>query len=294
MTLQRIDAAWCAAHPLPNLGQGEDKDARGQALVMGGSAFVPGALLLTGEALLRVGAGKVKLATLAQVAIGLGLAFPEAATIALPGDAEGEIAADALPMLDRHLDSCDALVLGPGMMPRPHTADLIAAVMALAGARAPVLLDAGALTSMRGCEAVVRAHPGPVVMTPHHGELAALMGIDKDSVAADPVAAVRNAAAAFGAIVVLKSSETLIADRQGALLGYQSAAPGLGTAGSGDVLAGVIGGLLARGVAPLVAAAWGVWLHGEAGRAASDTIGPIGFLARDLLSPLPRLLATER
>ena len=293
MTARPIDAAWRAAHPLPDLGEGQDKDARGQALVMGGSAFVPGALLLTGEALLRVGAGKVKLATLAQIAIGIGIAFPEAATIGLPGDAEGEIAADALPALERHIDRCDALVLGPGMMERPHTVDLVAALMAQAGAEAPVLLDAGALTAMHGREAMVKAHPGPVVMTPHHGELATLTGQDKDAVAADPVAAALAASVAFGAIVVLKSSETLIADGQGALLSYKGTAPGLGTAGSGDVLAGIIGGLLARGIDPLTAASWGVWLHGEAGRAASDAVGPIGFLARDLLSHLPRLLAAH-
>lgn len=292
MTPQVIDAVWCATHPLPDLGSGKDKDARGQALVMGGSAFVPGALLLTGEALLRVGAGKVKLATLAQIALGLGIAFPEAAIIALPGDAAGEIAPDALPALERHIDHCDALVLGPGMMEQPHTADLVMAAMAQAGADAPVLLDAGALTAMHGREGVVKAHPGPVVMTPHHGELAALTGQDKDAVAADPIAAVLAASAAFGAIVVLKSSETLIADGQGALLSYKSTAPGLGTAGSGDVLAGIIGGMLARGVDPLVAAGWGVWLHGAAGCAASAAIGPIGFLARDLLPHLPRLLAS--
>jgi len=288
MTPQRIDAAWCAAHPLPDLGAGMDKDARGQALVVGGSAFVPGAVLLTGEAVLRTGAGKITLATIDRAAVGA--AFPEAAVIALPADDEGEIDAGALAPLGRYLDRCDALVLGPGMMQRPQTAGLVEALLNQDACAAPVLLDAGALTAMRAGAAVLRRRSQAVVMTPHHGELAALTGNDKDAVARDPVKAAYEAAAAFGAIVALKSEETLIADREGRMLRYVSEAPGLGTAGSGDVLAGIIGGLLARGVDPLVATAWGVWLHGEAGKAASAAIGRIGFLARDLLPQIPRLL----
>jgi ADP-dependent NAD(P)H-hydrate dehydratase len=291
MTPQPIDAAWCAAHPLPDLGGGQDKDDRGQAVIVGGSMFVPGALLLTGEAMLRVGAGKVKLATLDSIGVGIGIAFPEAAVIGLPGDEGGEIAGDALAALEPHLDSCDALVLGPGMMKRPQTPTLVEGILASAGEGLPVLLDAGALTAMHGREDILRAQDRCLVMTPHHGELAALTGLDKEAVEEDPVKAVLDTAAAFGAVVALKSAETLIADGQGGLLCYKSAAPGLGTAGSGDVLAGIIGGLLARGVDPLVAVAWGVWLHGEAGKAASAAIGPVGFMARDLLLHLPRLLA---
>jgi ADP-dependent NAD(P)H-hydrate dehydratase len=288
-----IDAAWRAAHPLPALGDGMDKNARGQGLLVGGSAFVPGALALTGEAMLRTGAGKVKLATVGGVATGLGLAFPEAAVIALPRDEEGEIGAGAATPLERHIGHCDALVLGPGMIERPHTAALIEAVLDLAGSRRSLLLDAGALTALRGRQAALRARDRPAVMTPHHGELAILLGRDKDLIARDPAGAAREAAAAFGAIVALKAAETLIADRGGQLLRYSSDASGLGTAGSGDVLAGIIGGFLARGVDPFAATAWGVWLHGTAGRAASMAIGPIGFLARDLLPHIPRLLASQ-
>ena len=293
MIRQAIDAAWRAAHPLPELGGGMDKDERGRALLVGGSAFVPGALLLTGEATLRAGAGKVKLATIDPAAIAIGVRFPEAAVIGLPSDDGGEVAVGALAALEHHLEQCDVLVLGPGMTERPQTADLIGALLERAGSGSPVLLDAGALTAMRGRESVLCRQDQPVVMTPHHGELAALTGLDKDAVANDPAAAALKAAAAFGAIVALKSAETLIADGKGALLFYAGGAPGLGTAGSGDVLAGIIGGLLARGVDPLVATAWGVWLHGEAGKAAAAAVGPAGFLARDLLLHIPRLMAAS-
>jgi len=291
MTPQAIDAVWLTAHPLPELGNGMDKDERGRALLVGGSAFVPGALLLTGEAVLRAGAGKVKLATIDRAAIAVGAHFPEAAVIGLPSDDEGEIGAGALVPLEHHLEHCDALVLGPGMTERPHTADLIEALLDRAGSRSPVLLDAGALTAMRGRAPVLCRQDQAVVLTPHHGELAGLTGLDKETVADDPIAAALEAAAAFGAIVALKSAETLIADGKGTLLFYTGGAPGLGTAGSGDVLAGIIGGLLARGVDPLVGTAWGVWLHGEAGKAAAAAFGPTGFLARDLLPHIPRLMA---
>lgn len=291
MSEQPIDARWRAEHRLPSLGDGRDKDARGAALLVGGSALVPGALLLTGEAALRAGAGKVKLATIARAAIGIGVAFPEAALVALEADEEGEIATSALASLERHIDRCDALILGPGMIERPHTASLVVKVLGRAGKTAPVLLDAGALTAMRGHHEALAGRPKPVVMTPHHGELAALTGVCKDDIARDPAKAACSTARMFGAVVALKSAETVIADRHGNILRYVSESPGLGTAGSGDVLAGVIGGLLARGVEPLVAAAWGVWLHGEAGRAASSAVGPVGFLARDLLPQIPRLLS---
>ena len=93
--------------------------------------------------------------------------------------------------------------------------------------------------------------------------------------------------------MVLKSADTIIADPSGELLRYPGKAPGLGTAGSGDVLAGVIGGLLARGVEPIVASGWGVWLHGAAGEAAAAESGPLGFLARDVLPHLPAVIAKQ-
>jgi hydroxyethylthiazole kinase-like uncharacterized protein yjeF len=287
MSAQAIDARWRAAHPLPEIGDGMDKEERGRALVVGGSAFVPGALLLTGEALLRAGAGKVQLATIASVAVPLGVSFPEAAVIGLPADDEGEIAGEALALLKNRLSKCGALVLGPGMTARPQTATLVEGLIAAAGST-QVLIDAGAMTALAERPAALKG----VVLTPHHGELATLTGGDKEQIARDPAGAAVEAAARFGAVVVLKGSETLIAAGT-TLLRYDSGAPGLGTAGSGDVLAGIIGGLLARGMAPIAAAGWGVWLHGEAGKAAAVEIGPIGFLARDLLPHIPGLMAPD-
>ena len=142
-----------------------------------------------------------------------------------------------------------------------------------------------------GLEDMIAAHEGRAVLTPHHGELAYLTGQPEETIAARPEKAARDAASRFGAVVVLKHARTIVATPEGHALVHDSEAPGLATGGSGDVLSGVIGGLLARGAPPLVAAGWGVWLHGAAGCAAAEEIGPIGFLARDLLRHLPRLLA---
>ena len=291
MSLCPIDAQWRAAHPLPTIGDGMDKEERGRALVVGGSAFVPGALLLTGEALLRAGAGKVQLATVAPVAVPLGVRFPEAAVIALPKDEVGEIAGTAVEALKAAAASCGALVIGPGMRCRPQTAVLVEALLEAAGEDTPILLDAGAMTALADRADMLKNWGGPIVLTPHHGEFATLTGQDKEAIARDPQGAAVAAAQLFDAVVVLKAEETIVAAGAAPPLHYGGGAPGLGTAGSGDVLAGIIGGLLARGADPVTAAGWGVWLHGEAGRAASAAIGPVGFLARDLLPHIPGLMA---
>lgn len=285
-----IDAAWRGGHPLPALGTGLDKDSRGQVLVLGGSAFVPGAVSLTAEAALRVGAGKVQVATPSPHAAALGATLPEMSIIALPVDADGEVALAAADSLAPHLDGCQALVLGCGMGMRAQTATLLARL--LAGAKAAVI-DAGMLGAVAEARDAVAALDGRAILTPHPGELAKLTGEERAAIEADPVDAARRAAAAFGAIVVLKQDRTIVADPAGTLLSYVSDSPGLGTAGSGDVLAGVIGGVLARGMAPLEAAAWGVWLHGQAGATLATTVGPVGFLARELLPAIPRLLAAQ-
>ena len=287
----RIDATWLRENPLPPIGGGGDKESRGRALLVGGSAFVPGALRLTCEAMLRVGAGKVQVATIESAALPLGIALPEAAMIGLPQDDEGEIAGAATDALRERAEGCDALILGPGMLARPQTPALVKALVSALSDETPALLDAAALSSCD--EAVATAFQSGVVQTPHPGELASLTGVDKDEIEADPGLAARDAARRFNAVVALKSDQTFIAAPDGTLLHYVSEAPGLGTAGSGDVLAGVIGGLLARGAAPLVATAWGVWLHGEAGKAAGVRVAPVGFFARELLCELPALMAAQ-
>ena len=284
-----IDLAWRNANPLPPPG-GADKNSRGRVFAVGGSRRVPGALSLTAEAALRVGAGKVRMGTIEAAAIPIGLAMPECGVIALAEGGDGEIGVDAAPAMIEQIESCDAFLFGPGMGGRSNVDALTRRVIDRPREGLSILLDAAPLACAAGLETMIAAHEGRAILTPHHGELAYLTGKSEEAIAAEPEKAAREAAVRFGAIVVLKHARTIIAAPDGTALAHDSDTPGLATGGSGDVLAGVIGGLLARGTPPLAAAGWGVWLHAAAGRAAAEQVGPTGFLARDLLQHLPRLL----
>jgi ADP-dependent NAD(P)H-hydrate dehydratase len=286
-----LDSTWIAAHPAPVHGRGTDKNTRGRVLVVGGARRVPGAIRLTGEAALRAGAGKLQMATVAPCALPLGLAVPEAGVIALPEDDAGEIA-DAAAALRPALERCDAVVVGPGIGDTEAARGLVALVADAAAGRDDLrlVLDAVAITCSAPLERAIAALGGRVVLTPHHGEMAGLTGDDADAVAAAPERYARDVARRFGAVVALKGSETAIAAPDGTLLAYGGGGIGLATAGSGDVLAGAVAGLLSRGLPPLEAAGWGVWLHGQGGRRAATRRGPVGFLAREVPEEFPHLL----
>ena len=272
-----IDHEWCARNPLPG-AEGGDKEDRGRVLVVGGSAFVPGAPILTATAALRVGAGKVQIAVPDAVAIGIGIGFPESAIIGLPTDEAGDISPAAVDQLQRPVD---AAVVGPGMSDGAEISEFVARLLETIDRNTPLVLDAGAMTALTGCRLPLER--ATTVLTPHHGELAKMTDVNKDVIEADPKRAAVDAAKRFNAIVVLKSDVTFIAKPDGTVLCFKSAAPGLGTAGSGDVLAGTIAGLLARGIEGHAAACWGVWLHGSAGVRAGEQHGKLGFLAREVL-----------
>ena len=286
-----LDAAWLAAHPLPQPADDTDKNARGRVLAVGGSERVPGALRLTGEAALRAGAGKVQLATVERAALQLGLLVPEAAVIALPAGDGGELAAECGERAAAMLDRCDALVLGPGTGADCPAAALLRPLLAEPRESLTLLLDAAMLAAAPRLRDMIRAHRGRIVLTPHPGEMARLMECDAAQVADDPDGIARAAADRFDATVLLKGQQTRIATPGQETLLYPGGGAGLATGGSGDVLAGIVGGLLARGAAPHIAAGWGVWLHGEAGRRLAERIGPIGFLGRELAAEVPALMA---
>jgi NAD(P)H-hydrate repair Nnr-like enzyme with NAD(P)H-hydrate dehydratase domain len=131
---------------------------------------------------------------------------------------------------------------------------------------------------------------GRAVLTPHAGEMATLLGIDKTEVEANPADVAVEAAATFGAIVALKGAESWIASPDGELFHYRGGSIGLATSGSGDTLAGIVTGLTARCGDPLIATCWGVWAHGTAGTRLARRVGQVGFLARELLAEIPPLV----
>jgi len=280
-----IDDVLLRDWPLPQPGGGADKDERGSMLVIAGSAETPGAALLAATGAMRVGAGKLAVATAASVASGLALALPEARVLALAETFAGGPAADALAKLETLLGRVDAILIGPGLEDAAATRAFVRRILKRE-THARIILDALAMEVVLDVRRFLR----PSMMTPHHGEMAHLTGLTKEAIAADPERHAREAATRWNAVVVLKGALTVIAAPNGACWRHESDQPGLGTSGSGDVLAGIIAGIAARG-APLVqAAAWGVALHARAGLALSERLGPIGYLASELPAEIPRLL----
>ena len=285
-----IDAALLRNLPLPRLGGDSDKDARGRMLVVAGGGEVPGAAVLTGVAALRVGAGKLQMAATAAYATPLAFAVPEARVVSVAALPNGDIAASAADELAPALRRTDAVVVGPGMMDELCAGELASRLMAAASG-AGFVLDAAAMVGLGPVSAAARGLGGRLILTPHAGEMAALTGKPKDEVRADPLGAARGLAGSLQAVVVMKGADSFVVSPDGRAWVHRQGVVGLGTSGSGDVLAGVIGGLLARGAPPATAAVWGVFLHGRAGARLSGRVGPLGFLARELLGELPGALA---
>jgi hydroxyethylthiazole kinase-like uncharacterized protein yjeF len=290
MSGRAITPEFLSRIPLPQPEEDGDKDQRGRVLVISGSISVPGAVLLAATAALRAGAGKLQIATCQSIAIHLGLAVPEALVIGLPETSSGEIAPGAAIQLRERVARCDAVLMGPGMLDEEAAATLTAAVLDCKPGPAFVL-DAGALGWLKDVAAVLARHKGRVVITPHAGEMANLLGISKQEVAANPAEIAGETARLLNCVVALKGSHTHIAAPEGGTWTYSDGNVGLATSGSGDTLAGIVAGLLARGVAPLQAAQWSVFLHGEAGNRLARSRGPLGFLARELLAEIPGLMA---
>lgn len=284
-----LDAALLRSMPLPSPEEGS-KEARGRIAIVGGSAEIPGAVMLAGVAALRAGAGKLQIATVESRAGGLGVAIPEARVLSLPQTIEGGIARGCSARLCRELARADALLIGPGMVEEEDghglTADLLAQIPG-----PPVVLDAGALPRLPEYREAITLRAGGVVVTPHAGEMANLLDIDREEVERDPLGIARSVASDFGIVVVMKGSHTFVVNPEQQAWRYDGGCVGLATSGSGDVLGGVIAGLLARGAEPSQAAIWGVYLHGEAGSSLARSIGPLGFLARELSAEVPKLMA---
>jgi hydroxyethylthiazole kinase-like uncharacterized protein yjeF len=280
-----LDRAALHEHPLPAVVDG-DKETKGRILIIAGSRDVPGAALLCATAAMRAGAGKLRIATVESIANGLGIAMPEAMVVGLPQDEQGGFASFALDSLKEQASKVDAVVAGPGLQPNDICDDL---ARALLGSEARLALDAALLHAL---DTPASDRASPPVLLPHAGELASLLDCDEDQIERDPVGCGLHAAKRYRSIVLVKGVTSHVVTPDGNAWTYEGGAPGLGVSGSGDVLAGIVGGLLARGAEPLDALLWAVWLHGEAGAALAKKVGPIGFLAREISDEIPRLLPT--
>lgn len=285
-----LDRAWLAAHPIVPVAEDTSKNERGRVLVVGGSRRSAGALRLTGEAAFRTGAGKVQLATLECLGVALGIAVPEAGIFALPEGENGQLSAEAGEPLEKAISPCDCVVLGPGMGDTDAAAGLLDRALAVMKSEQSLVIDAAAIRASASRLDALAQSAVTCVLTPHAGEMAALIGEDEGAVRGDPGRALDRAVSATGQVVLIKGPTTLIGAPGAETVAFVGGGPGLATGGSGDVLAGIVGALLARGQDPLSAAAWAVWLHGEAGRRLAEGQAPVGFLARELIPLIPGLM----
>ena len=277
--------------PIPPVARDSSKEERGVVLVIGGSDRVPGAIKLAGIGALRAGAGKLQLATSANIATVLGVNVPEALVASLEVTADGEVDPESAPdVLADFVAKADAVLLGPGMALSGKSEELVRWIIGEVSPHATLVIDGPILQALALDDTMLHALNGRAILTPHAGEMAALLEIPRDEVsdAAEEIA--EHSANRFRATVVFKGAETWISAIDAIALCYRDGKAGLGTSGSGDVLAGVIAGLAARGASTMAACAWAVWAHGSAGNKLARSVAPTGFLASELLSEIPALL----
>ena len=277
-----LDQRTLHLHPLPAVTDG-DKDTKGRILIVAGSRDVPGGALLAAMGAMRAGAGKLQIATVASVAPHIGVAMPEAMVVGLEEE-NGGFANAATSKLAELASKVDSVVAGPGMA-EGEVCTAIAAALLKTDAR--LALDAALLHAMEPAHIPRSSLP---VLLPHAGELASLLDCDSEDIDRDPTGCGLRAAELYGSIVLVKGVTSHVVTPAGDCWTYDGGSPGLGVSGSGDVLAGIVGGLLARGADPLSALLWSVWLHGEAGARLGRSVGPIGFLARQIADETPALL----
>lgn len=279
----KLDRSALDAHPLPPVIDG-DKESKGRLLVMAGSREMPGAAILAATAAMRAGVGKVRIATAESIAAEVGVAVPEARVVALPETCEGEIASSAVDEIAEQAGKMDAVVAGPGLTRNAACGPIAERLLK---SKARLALDAGLLHELAPPKEQRASIP---VLLPHSKELASLLDCEEQDIERDPLGCGHRAAQLHHAVVLVKGVSSHVVTLALEAWTYEGGAPGLGVSGSGDVLAGIVGGLLARGAEPLNALLWAVWLHGEAGARLGKTAGPIGFLAREIADELPALL----
>jgi ADP-dependent NAD(P)H-hydrate dehydratase / NAD(P)H-hydrate epimerase len=274
---------------MPRRESASTKFTSGTVTVIGGARGITGAPIMAAHAAMRAGAGYVSIATGRSNEAAFAIRPVESMLRLLPDD-HGSLSMESVDPVLKAIKRADAVILGPG---------LGRAKAAVAFARelyeridVPLVIDADALNALEGVfPEDLPQRRWPTVLTPHEGEMGKMLGLPAGEIAAHRLEHAREAAQTAKAIVVLKGDDTLVASPDGRVAISPGGAPALATAGTGDVLGGVIGALLARGMAPAAAASAGVWLHVRAGRIAAEPHGPDGVIASDVIGALPAALA---
>lgn len=265
------------------------KESRGSILVVGGSTETVGAVLLAAEAALRSGAGKLQVVVPSKVAPHVSISLPEALVRGVPATEAGAIRAGSADLVLDLARSASAVLIGPGMADKEETQGFVESL--LPRLEGPVVLDALGLAAVTADPGCLQHLGGRTVLTPNPSELAITLHLEPDEVDADPAGAAQRLADEAQATVGLGGATSWIAAADGRLWRDESGGAGLGVSGSGDVRAGIVAGLLARGAGPEQAAVWAAHLHGRAGERLAAQVGRLGFLARELPPEIPRVQA---
>jgi ADP-dependent NAD(P)H-hydrate dehydratase / NAD(P)H-hydrate epimerase len=274
---------------IPRRGRESTKFAAGSVLVCGGSPGLTGAPCMASESAMRAGAGYVTACIPGSLSLVFGAKLLEIMTISLP-DTDGSVEPRGVEQVLERADRSDAIALGPGLG-RTDGAQEFARQLARA-APVPLLLDADGLNAHAGSLGLLADRDAPTVMTPHAGELARLLETESASIGARRLESARRAAREAHAVVVLKGDDSIVAAPDGRAAVNRGASSALATAGTGDVLSGVIGAYLGKHMDPFAAACAGVLVHGRAGQLCAEEIGTEGVIAGDVIQALPRALTS--
>ncbi|HEU4751592.1 MAG TPA: NAD(P)H-hydrate dehydratase [Armatimonadota bacterium] len=284
-SLHWIDAVTAAPY-WPERAPEAHKGDSGRLFILAGSAGLTGAAVMVAEAALRAGAGLVTVGAPRSQQPILAAKLTEAMTLPLPETESGGHSPESLEQVRERLAAGAALAVGPGFGRDPRSAELLRAL--LPGCPAPCVVDADALTLLSPADE--HTFPSRCVLTPHPGEMARLLGTEVPAVQSNRLEVAKSAAARFGCVVLLKGAATVIAAPDGRAAINSSGGPALATGGTGDVLTGVIGACMARGLEPYAAAVAGAFLHGLAGEVAGERFGAPGTIAGDVIAAIPEAL----
>jgi len=290
ITTELITSEWARA-VLPKRPLGANKGTFGKVLVVSGSLNYIGAAYLACNGAMRVGAGLVTLATATSLQPILASKLTEVTYLPLPESSPGIISPQAARLIEEELERYQVLLLGCGLGQSRSVVEFVESLVFREGVTVrPLVLDADALNTLARTPNWWQQLTVDVILTPHPGEMARLAGVSIDEVQSDRLGMAKKLAVEWHKTVVLKGAYTVIAAPNGQCRINPVANPGLASAGTGDVLAGVIAGLMAQGLRLFDAAACSVYLHGQAGELVKEKLGDAGMIATDLTSALPLVI----
>jgi NAD(P)H-hydrate epimerase len=274
-----------AAGALPPREPDAHKGTYGHVLVLAGSPGKTGAAAMCALSALRIGAGLVTLGLPESLNDMMEAKLTEVMTEPLPETRERTVALAAWGKILTLMEGKRALAIGPGLSTHPETSELVRELVSTV--RVPMVVDADGINALAPKLETLAKAAAPLILTPHPGELARLLSISREEVTQNRIPIAQKVATSFKVHLVLKGGRTLVVDPEGRVAINMTGNPGMATGGTGDVLTGLIAGLLAQGVNPGLAARAGVYLHGLAGDLAAEAVGQEAMLASDLMAQVP-------